>query len=135
VPWLAYLHPVAMVAVLGLGLFVLREGLNIRRGRILRRPYDSRRHRRIARIFVLIAIAGFASGLGSMAFLRGKPVFDSAHAWIATGALTGFVVGGGLGLVLERNVRSPLRGLHAIAASAGLLLGLAAAFAAFAILP
>jgi hypothetical protein len=133
--WLAYLHPVAMVAVLGLGLFVLREGLNIRRGRILHRRYDSRRHRRLARIFVLIAIAGFASGLASMAFLRGKPVFDSVHAWLAAGALAGFVIGGGLGVVLERDRRSPIRGLHAITASAGLLLGLAAAAAAFAILP
>lgn len=133
--WLAYLHPLAMVAVLGLGLFVLREGLNIRRGRILRLRYDSRRHRRLARVFVLIAIAGFASGLGSMAFLRGKPVFDSVHAWLAAGALTGFVLGGALGLALERNGRSPLRSLHAITASTGLLLGLAAAFAAFAILP
>jgi hypothetical protein len=135
VPWLAYLHPLAMFAVLGLGLFVLREGIRIRRGRILRRGYDARRHRRLARVFVPIAIAGFASGLASMALLRGKPVFGSVHALLASAALAGFVVGGGLGLVLERNPRSNLRGIHAITASAGLLLGLAAAFAAFAILP
>lgn len=133
--WLAYLHPVAMVAVLALGLFVLRDGLNIRRGRVLRRPADSRRHRRLARAFVALAVAGFGSGLASMAFLRGKPLFESVHALLAAAALAGFVVGGALGLKVERNGRSRLRGLHAITASTGLLLGLAAAVAAFAILP
>jgi hypothetical protein len=135
VRWLAYLHPIGMVAVLGLGLFVLRDGLNIRRGRILRLRYDSARHRRLARVFVVIAIAGFLSGLASMALLRDKPLFGSVHALLASGALAGFVIGGTLGLGLERNLRSSLRGLHAITASTGLLLGLAAAFAAFAILP
>jgi hypothetical protein len=132
---LAYLHPAAMVGVLALALFVLRDGLRIRRGRLVRRPVDSRRHRRLARVVVLLAIAGFASGLASMAFLRGKPVFNSFHAWLASGALAGFCMGGSLGLALERRGRAPLRNWHALVASAGLLLGLAAAVAGFAILP
>ena len=133
--WLAYLHPVAMVAVLGLGLVVLLEGLQIRRGRVLRQRYDNRRHRRFARVFVLLAAAGFASGLASMAFLRGKPVFGSVHAIFTSAALCGFVIGGALGLKLERNLRSPIRGFHAVTASIGLLLGFAAFVAGFAILP
>ena len=73
--WLAYAHPVLMVGVLALGLLVLREGLGVRRGRIARRPADSRRHRRLARIFVLLLVAGYASGIASMAWLRDAPPF------------------------------------------------------------
>jgi len=132
---LAYLHPAAMVGILALALFVFRDGLRIRRGRLTRRPVDARRHRRVARVVVVLASAGFASGLASMAFLRDKPLFTSFHAWLATGALTGFTVGGALGLALERRGRAPVRRWHALIASAGLLLGLAAAVAGFAILP
>ncbi len=133
--WLAYLHPIAMVAVLGLGLVVLLEGLQIRRARVLRQRYDNRRHRRFARIFVLLVGAGFAAGLASMAFLRDKPVFGSVHALLTSTALAGVVIGGSLGLKLERNLRSSLRAPHALIASGGLLLGFAALVAGFAILP
>lgn len=125
-----------MVAVLALGLFVLRDGLAIRDGRLMRRPVSSRRHRRVAKVVVVLAIAGFASGLASMGWLRGKPLFGSVHAWLALGALLGFSAGGAFGLLLERRGRSlPLRGFHAVTASVGLLLGLAAAIAGLAILP
>ncbi len=133
--WLAYLHPIAMVAVLGLGLVVLLEGLQIRRARVERQRYDNRRHRRFARVFVLLVGAGFAAGLASMAFLRGKPVFGSVHALLTSAALAGVVIGGSLGLKLERNLRSSLRAPHALIASGGLLLGFAALVAGFAILP
>jgi hypothetical protein len=124
-----------MFAVLGLGLIVLLEGLQIRQARVLRRTYDNRRHRRFARVFVLLAAAGFASGLASMAFLRGKPIFGSVHVLLTSAALVGFLSGGALGLKLERNLRSSLRAPHALIASAGLLLGLVALVAGFAILP
>ena len=132
---LVYLHPVAMVCLLALGLFVFRDGLRIRRGRLTRRPVDARRHRRVARVLVLLAIAGFGSGLVSMGWLREKPLFGSVHAWLAAGALTGFSSGGALGLWLERRGRGRIRTWHALTASAGLLLGLAAAIAGLAILP
>jgi hypothetical protein len=132
---LGYLHPVAMVTVLALGLYVLREGLRIRRGRLLRQPVDARRHRRLARVVVTLALLGFGSGLASMGWLRGKAVFESVHAWLASGALVGFLAGGALGLALERRGRRPTRTWHALTASAGLLLGMAAAVAGFAILP
>ncbi len=132
---LVYLHPVAMVAVLALALFVFREGLSIRRARLLRRPFDARRHRRLARVVVVLVLLGFGAGLASMAWLRGKDVFGSVHAWLAAGALVGFGAGGALGLALERRGKGALRSWHALTASAGLLLGLAAALAGFAILP
>ncbi|MFI5317892.1 MAG: hypothetical protein ACHQ6T_19505 [Myxococcota bacterium] len=132
---LVYLHPVAMVSVLALALFVFRDGLRIRRGRLLHRPVDARRHRRVARVVVLLAIAGFGSGLASMGWLREKAIFGSVHAWLASGALIGFSAGGSFGLWLERRGRGPIRSWHALTASAGLLLGLAAAVAGFAILP
>jgi uncharacterized membrane protein len=124
-----------MVALLSLGVFVFRDGLRIRRARLLRRPFDARRHRRLARVLVVLAMLGFGSGLVSMGWLREKPLFDSVHAWLASGALIGFCTGGALGLRLERRGRGRIRALHALAASAGLLLGLAAAIAGFAILP
>lgn len=133
--WLAYLHPIAMFAVLALGLIVMLEGLQIRQARVLRRPYANRRHRRFARVFLFLAIAGFASGLASMAFLRDKPVFESVHALLTSLALTGFLVGAALGRKLERELGSNLRAPHAIVASAGLLFALAALVAGFAILP
>ncbi len=132
---LVYLHPVAMVALLALGTFVFRDGLRIRRGRLTRRPFDARRHRRLARVLVVLAVLGFGSGLVSMGWLREKPLFDSVHAWLASGALVGFSSGGALGLWLERRGRGSIRTWHALTASAGLLLGLAAAVAGFAILP
>jgi len=124
-----------MFTVLGFGLIVLIEGLNVRRARVLRQPYDSRRHRRFARVFVLLAGAGFVSGLASMAFLRGKPVFGSVHSLLTSAALCGLVIGGFLGSRLERNLRSGPRAPHALVASAGLLCALAALVAGFAILP
>jgi hypothetical protein len=134
VRWLAYVHPVAMLAVLALGLVVLLEGLAIRRARVLRQRYDSRRHRRLARWFVALAVIGFGSGLFSMAVLRGKPMFGSVHAWLTSTALVGFLAAAALGFQLERNPRSPLRDVHVALGSLGLLLAFGAAVAGFAIL-
>jgi len=55
------------------------------------------------------------------------------HAWLATGALVGFGAGGALGSRSSAAAR-PIRRLHALTASAGLLFGLGA-IAGFAILP
>lgn len=57
------------------------------------------------------------------------------HFWLAGGALAGMWIGAQLGFQLEQDGKAPIRGLHALLGSAGLLLGLAAAFAGFAILP
>jgi hypothetical protein len=133
--WLAYLHPLAMIAILGLGIVVLREGLRIRRARLTARPVQSERHRWLAKRFVPLAALGFCAGLASMAWLRDDDVFESVHSLLALGALAGLVSGGLLGLRLERRAGGRLRTLHSICAGLGLLIGLAAAVAGIAILP
>ena len=133
--WLAYLHPAFMICVLALGLFVLREGLRIRRARYAVKPFDSSVHRRWARVLVLLAVLGFGAGLGSMAWLRAEPVLESLHSLLAGLALFGLVLGGGLGLRLERFPDARLRLIHSLCAGAGVLLALAAGLAGLAILP
>ena len=134
--WLVWVHPVLMGALLALALVVLREGLRIRRGRIVGRRIDSRRHRRLGRAAVPLLIAGFAAGLASMAWLRpGEPLAGSVHFRLALPAIVGLAAGGFLGLRLERGARGATRGLHAWLGALGLLLGLAAAGAGLAILP
>lgn len=133
--WLAYVHPVAMLTVLALGVWVLREGLRVRRARLRRRRFDSRRHRRLGRWFVALAITGFAAGLGSAVGLRGMQALASVHAWFACSALAGLVTAAGLGLWLERHGETSLRTLHMIAGGLGLLTALGGAVAGFAILP
>lgn len=134
--WLVWVHPVLMTALLALALLALREGLRIRRGRIVGRRVDSRLHRRLGRGAVPLLIAGAAAGLASMAWLRpGEPLAESAHFRLALPALLGLGAGGILGLRLERGAGMRVRRLHAWLAALGLLLGLAAAGAGMAILP
>ena len=134
--WLAYLHPALMLLVLALGLVVLREGLRVRRARFLRQPFDSRLHRRLARIFVALVVLGFGVGLASMGWLRGEPVFDSVHSILVSGVLVSLLLAATLGLLLERRGGPRwIRTAHLTLGAGGLLLALAAAVAAFAILP
>lgn len=133
--WLAYLHPLAMLAVLVLGLGVLREGLRVRRARLRRRRFDSGRHRRLGRWFVGLALLGFSAGLGSAVGLRDMPPLGSVHAWFACSALVGLAGAGGLGLWLERGGGMSPRTLHMLCGGLGLLAALGGAVAGFAILP
>ncbi len=134
--WLAYLHPALMLLVLALGLMVLREGLRVRRARFLRQPFDSRLHRRLARIFVALVVLGFGVGLASMGWLRGEPVFESVHSILVSGVLVSLLLAATLGWSLEqRGGPRWIRTAHLILGAGGLLLALAAAVAAFAILP
>jgi len=132
---LAYLHPLAMLAVLGLGLVVLREGARIRAARLRRRPFDSRRHRRLARWFVVLAALGVGTGLGSAVVLRGMDPLQSVHAWLVGPAALAFLLAGALGLLLERGAGPTVRRIHLLAGTLGLLSALAGAIAGFAILP
>src|SRR5262245_10434887 len=114
VHWLVWVHPVLMTALLALALLVLREGLRIRRARIVGGRRDSRRHRRLGRVAVPLLVAGFASGLASMAWLRpSEPLAESAHFRLALPAIVGLAGGGLLGLRLERGAGGATRGLHA----------------------
>ncbi len=134
--WLAYLHPALMLLVLALGLVVLREGLRVRRARFLRQPFDSRLHRRLARIFVALVVLGFGAGLASMGWLRGEPVFESVHSILVSGVLVSLLLAASLGLLLERRLGSRwIRSAHLMLGAGGLLLALTAAIAGFAILP
>ena len=133
--WLAYLHPLAMLALLVLGLGVLREGLRVRRARLRGRRFDSRRHRRLGRWFVGLTLLGFSAGLASAVGLRDMPPLGSVHAWFACSALVGLASAGGLGLRLERGGGMSLRTLHMLCGGIGLLVALGGAVAGFAILP
>lgn len=134
--WLAYLHPALMLTVLALALVVLREGLGVRRSRLARcPPYDSSRHRRLARIVVALATAGYAGGLASMLWLRRGSVADSAHFPIASAALALLLAAGVLGLALERRAGMRARTAHALCGGLGVLLALVAGAAGMAILP
>lgn len=136
VRWLVWVHPVLMTALLALALWVLREGLAIRRARLAKRRADSRRHRRLGRIAVPLLVAGFAAGIASMAWLRpGEPLAESVHFRLAVPAILGLAGGGWLGLRLERGAGPRGRQLHAWLAALGLLLGLATGAAGMAILP
>ncbi len=132
---LAYLHPAAMLVVLGLGLYVLREGARVRAARLRRRPFDSRRHRRLARWFVVLAALGFGAGLGSALWLRGMEPLQSVHARLVGPAVLAFLLAGALGLRLERRGGLTVRRIHLVAGSLGLLTALAGAVAGMAILP
>jgi hypothetical protein len=124
-----------MLAVLGLGLVQLRVGLSLRRARLLRRERDSRRHRRLGRVFLVALVIGYASGLGSLGGLRGEPLFASFHFLLTSGALSSVTAAYVLGRRLERAGTARVRRVHVICGSTGLLLGLAAAAAGLAILP
>ena len=134
--WLVWVHPLLMSALLATALLVLREGLAIRRGRIAARRVDSRRHRRLGRLAVPLLVAGFATGIASMAWLRpGEPLAESVHFRLAVPAILGLCAGGWLGLRLEKGADLRVRRLHAWLGALGLLLGLATGAAGMAILP
>lgn len=131
----AYLHPIAMLLILALGIFVLRDGVAIRRARLLQRPIDSRRHRRLGRALVLGAVLGFAAGLYSMAALREKPLAESVHFPFALLAVIGLTSAAFFGWRLEQGARLSIRKAHATLAALGILFALGAAVAGLAILP
>ncbi len=132
---LAWAHPLAMVAVLALGLIVLREGVRIRASRLRRRGYDSRRHRRLARGFVGLALLGGVVGLASATALRGMEPLRSVHAAMVVPAVLALTVAAGFGLRLERGGSLGVRRAHLVAGTVGLLVALAGAVAGWAILP
>jgi hypothetical protein len=133
--WLAWLHPASMLAVLALGFVALRDGAHIRRARLDGSAADSRRHRRLGKIFVILATLGYGSGVASMVAVRGEAALQSLHALFTSAAVACVLCAGGLGLALERGAGTTVRAIHLICGAGGLLAALAAAVAAFAILP
>ncbi len=133
--WPAYVHPGLMIGVLALALFVLREGLRVRRARLLGNPFDSSRHQRWARILVGLVVLGFGLGLASLGLLRGQPVGESVHFPLALASAAGITLAGALGTWLAWGAPPRVRAVHAVCGAAGVLLGIGAAIAGLALFP
>jgi hypothetical protein len=133
--WLVWMHPAGMLAVLALGFMAFRDGVLIRRARLTRSARDSRRHRRLGKLFAILTTLGYASGIASMVALRDDPAFESFHALFTSAVVACILAAGGLGLGLERGASDRVRAVHLICGAIGLLAALGAAVAAFAILP
>jgi hypothetical protein len=135
--WLAYAHPVWMLAALALSALALRSGLALRSARrrgVRREPGERRRHLARAKPAVAMLVIGFAGGPLSMAFLRGREPFGTAHAWIGTLALALFVAAAVLGRRLEHG-RGRSLDAHAALAVLAALTAAAAALTGFVLLP
>ena len=134
---LAFVHPVWMLASLGLALATARLGLEIRRRRLAARPVggDLRaRHLRLGqRTLVMVAI-GFVAGPLSMALLRDRSPFESFHGILGIIVLGLFSWTGWSGRALARG-RREARDIHRIAAASSVAVALLSAFAGFILLP
>ncbi len=135
---LAYLHPAWMVAGMALLLTALRSGLGIRRER--RRPsgisFAALRggHLRWAKLALVWLLLGFVGGPISMAWLRGRDLFETAHGAVALVALALFVATGVLGFRLERGAPASRETHAGVAVLAVLAAGLCA-ITGFVLLP
>jgi hypothetical protein len=134
---LAYGHPLWMLASITLAALAARSGLRMRSARRLgarRDPSERGRHLRLAKLAVAFVAIGWVGGPLSMAWLRDRAPFETAHAWIATGALVLFVATAVLGRGLERGRHRRLEA-HALVALAALLAAGLAALTGFVLLP
>ena len=126
---LAYVHPLWMGVGIVLAIAALRSGLGMRRAR-RRGEWSAElraRHLRRAKVALIWIAPGFLAGPVSMALLRGREPFATAHAYAALLAIVLFVAAGILGRRLERGVPAS-REVHALVATLGVLAsGLAAA--------
>jgi hypothetical protein len=135
--YLAYLHPLWMLASLTLALLALRAGLALRRARRLgqRRTADAyRRHLRRAKPALVLLVLGFAGGIASALFLRGWEALESAHGIVASAALAALLATGTLGWRLEHGASRAVE-WHARLAALSVLLAAAAIGTGFVLLP
>lgn len=133
--WLVYVHPAAMLLVVALAIVVLREGTRLRTARLRRRPADSSRHRRLAKLLIPLVAIGWVSGVASMVLIRNREMFESIHWPFGTSALAFLVVAGSIGWRLERGRALDQRTAHAAFGALGVLFMLGAAVAGMSILP
>jgi hypothetical protein len=139
---LPYLHPIWQIAALilmGIGLSI---GLVLRREREL--PWDPavraalvRRHLAVTATFLGMLTAGHVMGLVTMAYVRHRPLFRSAHAYFGTIALGLFWLGAAYGVKLARGGPLTPRDYsnHAFCVILGALLALAVAVMGYGLLP
>jgi hypothetical protein len=132
---LPYLHPIAMAPLIVFGVIVLREGLQLRDARIRRRRRDSSRHRQLAKLFVPLMVAGYASGVVSMYFTRDEPLLDSVHWWFGTGVLAAGLGAAFFGLAMERGRALERRSAHALLGASSILLAVGSSLAGMSLLP
>ena len=135
--YLAYLHPLWMLASLSLALATLRRGLALRRARKRgqRRTAEAyRRHLRLAKPALVLLGVGYAGGIASSVLLRGWDAFDTAHSLVASTALAVLLTTGTLGWRLEHG-RSRAVEWHARFAALAVLLAAAAIGTGLVLLP
>jgi hypothetical protein len=134
---LAYGHPLWMLASIALAALAARTGLRMRNARRLSRPGrrgDRARHLRLAKLAVALLAIGAVGGPLSMAFLRGRAPFETAHGWIGVAAIALYAGAAWLGRSLERGTGKP-RDAHAALALLALLASGLAALTGFVLLP
>ncbi len=134
---LAYLHPVWMLVGIALAVVALRTGLVMRRARRggdpVRRALRER-HLRRAKLALIWIAPGVIAGPVSMAWLRGRDPFASAHGYAALLAVALFVATAALGRRLERGDAAP-REVHGVLATLAVLASGLAAATGFVLLP
>jgi hypothetical protein len=117
--WLPFLHPIWQSVGIALGFMAWREGLALRRGRRTQHQADTHsapraRHVRLGKCCLWIIGSGYVLGLGELSFVRGEPIFRSAHFYFATLALGLFGWGVVYGFAMLRNssMSAERRALH-----------------------
>ena len=128
-----------MVVTITAALLTLRAGVALRRLRLRRLGSRSRgelmhRHLRLAKPTVALVLVGFVAGPFSMALLRNRDPFETAHAFLGATAALLFLTAGLLGWRLETR-RSRSRDAHAAVGALALLVAATAAVAGFVLLP
>lgn len=134
---LAFLHPAWMVTAIALALATASLGLRIRRQRAAGRVVSARlrrRHLRLGKLAIALAVAGFGLGPVSMLLFRDRAVFDSFHGILGVVVTGLFLWTGHSGRALARGDASA-RGLHRAVAGTAIATALLSAVAGFALLP
>ena len=125
---LAWGHPLWMLVSLGAAALALRAGLGLRRARVRRRPRtraELDRHARLGKLAVVLVLVGFAGGPLSMALLRGREPFGTAHAVAGVCAALLFAAAALLGRRLEQGRGRPVRAHATLAIAAALAAAIA----------
>lgn len=139
---LAYLHPIWQTTALLFMVVALSLGLRLRRERD--HPWRREARLRLRRSHLIVAIAflalltiGYAGGLLSMAFVRDRPVFRTAHAYFGTIVLALFWLGAYYGYRLLQGEKPAPNdySTHAFCVILAAILALAVAVMGYTLLP
>jgi hypothetical protein len=134
---LAFGHPLLMTIAIAAAALAGRSGLRMRSARRLgtqRDRADRGRHLRTAKLAIAMIAVGAVGGPLSMAFLRGREPFGTAHALAGITAAVLFAGAAWLGRRLEHG-EARVRDRHALVALLALLASGVAAITGFVLLP